>query len=296
MFGKKSEKQNQKKRTGIGLALWLLAALVLLVFFLVNQKRIASNLKATGFFNKAGLKTPEFVERAPDYFAADKNDVAPIESVEIDLNGVGSHADEKRFSEKNVLPQNDSARKQQEEAKIEKKSDEQIPSAEKKPEQKKETVVKKEVEVKTETAAKTMKLKLFFMTINSSGNVSRIEVVREMKKSDGPLVDAINALIGGPTPAEQKLGCRSQISKNTRLLGASVKDGIATLNFSDDFQFNEYGMEGLRDQLQQIVFTATAFPTVERVQFLVSGERREYLGEDSTKIMIYAPLGRSNFL
>ena len=59
-----SEKNAKKKRTGIGLALWLLAALLILIIFLINQDKIASNLKATGFFSKTGLKTPEFVEKA----------------------------------------------------------------------------------------------------------------------------------------------------------------------------------------------------------------------------------------
>ncbi len=49
-----AEKNTKKKRTGIGLALWLLAALLILIIFLINQDKIASNLKATGFFSKTG--------------------------------------------------------------------------------------------------------------------------------------------------------------------------------------------------------------------------------------------------
>ena len=94
-----SEKNAKKKRTGIGLALWLLAALLILIIFLINQDKIASNLKATGFFSKTGLKTPEFVEKAEvkSSSVADKNEVAPIETIEIDLNGVGSHVEEKNI-------------------------------------------------------------------------------------------------------------------------------------------------------------------------------------------------------
>lgn len=297
-----AEKNTKKKRTGIGLALWLLAALLILIIFLINQDKIASNLKATGFFSKTGLKTPEFVEKAEakSSSVADKNEVAPIETIEIDLNGVGSHVEEEKAQSaaqeniyENIKAQNDAAKKQQEaavEEKINSKT-EKKESAQKSGE--KETTIRKEVSVKTEPKTSSMKLKLYFMTINSDGSVSRKEITREMKKSDSPLMDAINALIKGPVASEENSGCRSLVSENTKLIGASVKNGTATLNFSGDFEFNQYGIEGLRGQLQQIVFTATAFPTVENVQFLVDGEKKEYLGSEG--VWIGTPLNRNSF-
>lgn len=298
IMAEKKERKQQKKRTGIGLALWILAALIILVFFLVNQNKIAGNLKATGFFSKIGRETPEFVEKAEPKEAsgAEKNEVAPLETVEIDLNDIGSHTEEIRPEEKGVLAQNETARRQQEEAAEEKEYEAPVSpeKTEAKPApEKKETAVKKEVSVKTETAPKMMKLKLFFMTISSNGSVARKEITREMKKSDSPLMDAVNALIQGPDSAEERSGCRSLISDGTKLIGASVRNGIATLNFSGEFEFNKYGIEGLRGQLQQIVFTATAFPTVESVQFLVDGERKEYLGSEG--VWIGTPLGRNSF-
>ena len=299
-----SEKNTKKKRTGIGLALWLLAALLILIIFLINQDKIASNLKATGFFTKTGLKTPEFVEKAEvkSSSVSDKNEVAPIETIEIDLNGVGSHVEEEDAQSQsvsqeniyeNIKAQNNVAKRQQEiavEEKVNSKA-EKKESAQKTEE--KETTVRKEISVKTEPKTSSMKLKLYFMTINSDGSVSRKEITREMKKSDSPLMDAINALIKGPVASEENSGCRSLISENTRLIGASVKNGTATLNFSGDFEFNQYGIEGLRGQLQQIVFTATAFPTVENVQFLLDGEKKEYLGSEG--VWIGTPLNRNSF-
>ena len=69
MFAKKEKtenkgKRNSKKKSGIGFALWVAAALFILILFIINQNKIANNLKSTGFFNKTGLKTPEFVEKA----------------------------------------------------------------------------------------------------------------------------------------------------------------------------------------------------------------------------------------
>lgn len=291
-----NKKKSSKKTSGIGFALWVVAALFILILFILNQNTIASNLKATGFFNKTGLKTPEFVEKAeePDEVQAErKNEVEPIGPVEIDLN---TAVTETPKASSPVKAQNETAKKQQQETIEVAKEKETAPkneTAKTAPKtEKKETVVKKEVSVTTKST-KTMKLKLFFMTINSNGSVARKETVREMKKSDSPLVDAIHAVIEGPNAQEEKAGCRTLVSSGTKLIGASVKNGIATLNFSGEFEFNEYGIEGLRGQLQQIVYTATAFPTVEGVQFLVDGEKKEYLGQEG--VWIGTPLGRTSF-
>ncbi len=315
-----NKKGGKKKKSGIGFALYALAALILLVFTLVNQERIARNLKTTGFFSKTGLKAPSFIENAivEEEDLSNKNDVEPEGPVQIDLNDSGSKATVK----KSITPRNQAARDAEEAVaqsiarapEEEQPRQEEIDSgrtespAQEKPAQaqeaprekakteepkvqpKKETAVKKEIQVKDETPVKTMNLKLYFMTISSNGSVARKEVTRSMKKSDSPLVDAINALIAGPDAAEEKSGCRTLVSNGTRLMGASVSNGTATLNFSGEFEFNQYGIEGLRGQLQQIVYTATAFPTVQSVQFLVDGEKKEYLGQEG--VWIGTPLSR----
>lgn len=293
MAEREKKKSSNKKATGIGLALWVLAALILLVAFLMLKPRIDSNLKQTGAFNKLGFQEPESVKNAkvPE---AGKNDVNPMETVEIDLNDNSSSS-----KTSSVTARNDAAKNQQNAQKENKteSSDISETKAESKTETaaasvKKETSVKKDVSVSTESV-KTMKLKLFFMYVNSDGRTNRTEVVRTMKKSESPLMDAINALISGPSAEEEKKsGCMTMVSKNTRLIGASVKSGVATLNFSEELEYNQYGTQGLRDQLIQIVFTATAFPTVESVQILVAGEKREFLSEG---IWIGSPLNRSSF-
>lgn len=297
MAERDKKKNSNKKATGIGLALWILAALILLVAFLLLKPRIDSNLKQTDAFNKLGLQEPESVKNAkiPE---AGKNDVNPMETVEIDLNDSSSS---KKTS--SITAKNDAAKNQQN---AQKDKEEVSANKTKTPDEsenkketastasvKKETSVKKDVSVSTEPV-KTMKLKLFFMYVNSNGIPNRTEVVRTMKKSESPLMDAINALITGPSAEEEKKsGCMTMIPRNTRLIGASVKNGVATLNFSEEFEYNQYGTEGLRGQLIQIVYTATAFPTVESVQILVAGEKRELLGSEG--VWIGSPLNRSSF-
>ena len=144
----------------------------------------------------------------------------------------------------------------------------------------------------TENPSENVNIRLYFIEVDDYGHGNVIDIPRLMKKTSTPLTDAINALIDGPTPDEQKktpFGCKTVVSPGTRLLSASVKNGIATLNFSEEFEFNNYGVEGLIWQLRQIVYTATAFPNVEKVQFLIEGTHREYVSEG---LRIGEPLSR----
>ncbi len=279
--GRKSH--SQRGAAGIGLVLWVIAAIFLFILFLVNQGKIISNLKQTGFFGRVFGKTPSFVENAqPAGAEVEKNDVAPIAG---DGNDSGFNIISSVSGSFNSADKEGQAPGQNGEG-VTGKS-EGLHTGE-------NTV--EATQNGTSTTAnlgKTMDLKLYFMSINSDGSVVRTEVTRNMPKTSSPLYDSINALITGPSAEEEAKGCRTLVSTGTRLLGASVTSGVATLNFSSEFEFNQYGIEGTRGQLQQIVFTATAFPTVESVQFLVDGEKRDYLGSEG--VWIGSPLARNNF-
>lgn len=145
----------------------------------------------------------------------------------------------------------------------------------------------------TEKPVPTRTAKLFFVNIDSDGSVIRKEVSREIARNDSPLSETLNILFKGPTVAESKKGLRSLIPAGTRLLSATVKDGVAILNLSEEFQFNQYGIEGYLGQLAQIVFTATSFSTVKSVQFLIAGQKKEYLGAEG--VWIGTPLSRDKF-
>ena len=140
-------------------------------------------------------------------------------------------------------------------------------------------------------ASTTRTATLYFVSIGADGSVSRQAVKRQLAKSDSPLTDAIKALLAGPVPGEKN--AMSLIPSGSRLIGASVKDGVATLNFNESFEFNSYGVEGSIGQLMQIVYTATEFSTVKSVQFLIEGEKKEYLGSEGQ--WIGTPLSRSSF-
>ena len=280
MSGKNSKKA---KRNGIFAAIWLLLILILIIVFLVKKDDFANNLKSTNFFERVVGTTPEFIQNYETKKKENKSnglldvDVAPVPGQKetqdpgtYDLDDLNSPAEQEQAS----APASESAKEEAPET-ASAKEEEKKPSQEKpKP-----------------TA--TVNAKLFFVQVDADGNVNRKSVVRQIPKSDSPLTDTIKALLAGPLDSEKSM---SLIPPGTRLLSATVRNGIAALNFSEQFEFNSIGADGYRGQLMQIVFTATEFATVESVQFLIEGQRKDYIGSgEDVWMWIGSPYTRSSF-
>jgi spore germination protein GerM len=131
---------------------------------------------------------------------------------------------------------------------------------------------------------------LYFVKIDSDGTLVRTAVIRSLSDSDSPMTDVLSVLIKGPTADEKKRGLDSLIPTGTRLLSATVRGSTAYLSFSEEFQFNTYGVEGYAAQLRQVVWTATEFSNIQNVQILINGRHLDYLGGDG--IWIGTPLSR----
>ncbi len=142
-------------------------------------------------------------------------------------------------------------------------------------------------------AVQTRQASLFFVNIDEDGVISRREVKRNIPASDSPLTDAINALIAGPSEGEIRSGLVSLIPRGTKLLSIALRGSTAIIDLSDAFNYNHYGVEGYSAQLRQIVYTATSFPSVQDVQFLVEGKQKDYLGGEG--VYIGKPLSRNSF-
>ncbi len=131
---------------------------------------------------------------------------------------------------------------------------------------------------------------LFFVRIGEDGLISRNEVKRSIPVSDSPLTDAVNALLQGPSEGEIRSGLVSLIPRGTRLLGIVMKGNTAFIDLSEEFMYNHYGVEGYMAQLRQIVYTATSFSSVQDVQILIEGSKKQFLGEEG--VYIEKPLSR----
>ena len=133
-----------------------------------------------------------------------------------------------------------------------------------------------------------------FLQIDTDGSINRKMIKRSVPKNMSPLTTAINLLLQGPdTTKTEERNCISLIPQGTKLMSARVDDGIAYLSFSEEFEFNTLGAEGYMGQLMQIVYTASNFSTVKSVQFLVEGEKKDYLGSEGQ--WIGSPLSKNSF-
>lgn len=138
----------------------------------------------------------------------------------------------------------------------------------------------------------SLNLNMYYVRVTDDGAFPE-PVERTIEYTDSPLTRTIRTLLDGPTSAEVGEGILNMIPDGTQLQRASVRNGVAYLDFNDAFRFNPMGVEGYRLQLQQIIYVTTQFSTVDRVQFLIEGERHEWLGGEG--VYIGSPLGRNSF-
>jgi len=267
--------KRKHKSASLGCLFWIAFILLVLVLFFFNRKNISMVLEKTGAMHLiTGKETP--------------GEDAPLPAGQ-KIPPIATAADDE-----STEPQADSTEKPVEPATKEPAAEKPAESASEKPAPVAKPAEKPAAKPAAEKpAVQTRTATLFFVTIDSDGRVLRKEVTRDVPRTDSPLSETLSALFSGPNGAESSRNLRSLIPNGTRLLSASVKDGVATLNLSEEFQFNQFGIEGYLGQLAQIVFTATAFPTVSSVQILIEGQRREYLGAEG--VWIGTPLSREKF-
>ncbi len=139
---------------------------------------------------------------------------------------------------------------------------------------------------------KTRSAVLYFVRIDDSGAISSQKVKRLLPISDSPIQDTLDQLMKGPTQSELRMNLISLIPLGTKVRGISIRGSTAIVDFSDDFLYNRYGMEGYVAQLRQIVYTLTEFANISEVRFLIEGKPRDYITEG---VSLDLPWSRASF-
>lgn len=135
--------------------------------------------------------------------------------------------------------------------------------------------------------------RVFFVLVDGSGATRLHGVQRTVSAGGSPLTSMLRELLAGPTAAEQRRDLISLIPDAVELHRVSVRDGTAVIDLGQAFRFSSIGRQGLLARLQQLVYSATEFPTVDAVQVLIDGKHVDYLGPEG--IYIGAPLTRTSF-
>ena len=292
--------QKRERKIGVGVIIWLILALALLIAFLVKRDDILATLKRTEFFTHLLGSEPTFVENyqikgetSTDTVASQTNSPVIIQD-----NSEGDTNPVVEFQDLSTIDLNSLSALEATPPTIISSPNELVAVPEEPLPVPSEVII--ETPYGTITAEQSAGLvteytdvRLFFVQLNNDGSVTRKEVVRSIPKTNSPLTAAINSLLEGPHSDDVIQNCMTLIPAGTKLLSASVKDKVATLNFSDDFEFNSYGVDGLVNQLMQVVYTACSFSSVNSVQFIIDGQKKEYLGSEG--IWIGTPLTVTSF-
>lgn len=292
--------QKKQFKPSLGVIVWLLLALVLLIAFFLMQDKILTTLKKTGFFTHVIGSEPAFVEN----YQLEEDDSSPTtltqtaSPVIIQDNSSQGSGPVVEFQDLSTIDLGSLVTVEDADSIPASTADElaalppeplPLPS---------ETIIETPygsitAEQTAGIPAEETQVKLFFVVLGKDGTVSRKEVVRCIPKTNSPLSASINSLLEGPNHDDIIENCMTLIPEGSRLLSASVKNRVATLNFSEEFEFNTYGAEGYINQLMQIVYTAASFPTVDSVQFIIEGQKKEYLGSEG--VWIGTPLSVASF-
>ncbi|MHB1651848.1 MAG: GerMN domain-containing protein [Desulfitobacteriaceae bacterium] len=108
--------------------------------------------------------------------------------------------------------------------------------------------------------------------------------------------ETINQWLKGPAVVSKGSGSQAVVSPTTALLDIAVKDGVATVDLSKEFN-QPYGKITPELKLYGLVNTLSQFPTVREVHLRVEGKPLSKLGNiDATKLSYKASLVKATAL
>jgi hypothetical protein len=139
-----------------------------------------------------------------------------------------------------------------------------------------------------------MIVRSYFVLGGEPGTTGLVPVLRIVPKSAAVATAAMTALLNGPDPdPTRERTITSAIPAGTRLLGVSIKSGVATVNLSTEFDSGG-GSASMQYRLAQVVYTLTQFSTVRSVVFQIEGQTVTVFGSEG--IVLDRPVGRADYV
>jgi hypothetical protein len=145
----------------------------------------------------------------------------------------------------------------------------------------------------SQAPAGTTVVRAYFWLGGGEGSAGLVAVLREVPGTTAVARAAMNALLDGPSSAEAGRSISTVIPDGSQLLGLSIKDGVATVDLSSEFESGG-GSASVLTRLGQVVYTLTQFPTVKSVVFQIEGETRSVFGSEG--VVLDGPVGRSDYV
>lgn len=133
------------------------------------------------------------------------------------------------------------------------------------------------------TAVQEKEVAIYLLRLDEKSEKIYLSQVKRKVKGERFLESAIESLIKGPTADEENKGYITAVPGTLRLRGVSVKGRTAEIDFSGAIEESAAGDIVIK-RVQQIVYTATQFDSVDSIIILINGKRRKTLGSDGFSI------------
>ena len=135
-------------------------------------------------------------------------------------------------------------------------------------------------------------VRAYFYYESVPGSSGLVPILREVAATTAVARAAIAALLDGPTESEGG-AMSSAVPAGTRLLGLTIKDKVATVDFSSEFESGG-GSASANIRLGEVVYTLTQFSTVKSVVFQIEGRTVTVFGSEG--IVLDGPVARADYL
>ncbi len=142
----------------------------------------------------------------------------------------------------------------------------------------------------------TEQTSVYIFLIRQENNKIIVEPVkRKIKyynKIEKRIENTMKELIKGPTEDEKEKGFYTCLNGNTKILNLNIEGDTLNLNFSKEVEEGG-GTLLMEARIAQIVCTATQFPEIQKVRFLIEGEPKKYFSGEGITI-IEKPVSRED--
>lgn len=145
--------------------------------------------------------------------------------------------------------------------------------------------------IPTNAPADTIVIRAYFVLDGDVGVEGLVPTLREVPETTAVARAAMETLLRGEILTQYDR-LATAIPDGTRLLGLTIRDGIATVDLSREFESGG-GSASAFYRLGQVVYTLTQFPTVRSVLFQVEGTTVTTFGSEG--IVLEGPQARDDF-
>ncbi|MDK2991084.1 MAG: germination protein [Clostridiales bacterium] len=116
---------------------------------------------------------------------------------------------------------------------------------------------------------KASKVTVYFTKASAPNFACLVPVTRFTSASSANIADAIEELLKGP---KENSSLTTSIPQGTKLLGVQVKEGVAYINLSKEFEAVQNAQADMDMALKQLMMTVKQFDGVQKVKIQIDGK------------------------